>query len=180
MVLLKQIEDFECAYDLHSPIWWYTKEPFIYLTVNQALRTQNINVIIKMGFVIRDIHREIEQIHAEPGKNGDYRTVYRGQGMSSNEFKKVKNSQDSLLSFNNYLSTSTDRQVAFMFAESIGDNPALIGVLFHIDIDPSISSAMFISLNNITHHLDEEQEILFLMHTVFRIDESIQIAERFY
>jgi hypothetical protein len=113
-----------------------------------------------MRFVIRDIHR--------------------GQAMSSNEFEKVKNSQGSLLSFNSYLSTSTDQQVALMFAESAGDNPALIGVLFHIDIDPSISSAMFISLNNITHHLDEEQEILFLMHTVFRIDESIQIAEQFY
>jgi hypothetical protein len=100
--------------------------------------------------------------------------------MSSNEFEKAKNSQGGLLSFNNYLSTSTDRQVAFMFAETAGDNPALIGVLFHIDIDPSISSVMFISFNNIRHHLDEEQEILFSMHIIFRIVESIKIGKRLW
>ncbi len=72
MVLLRKIEDFECTYDLHSPIWWYTKEPFIYLTVNQALRTPDINVRIEMGFSIRDIHREIEHLYVE---TGNYRTV---------------------------------------------------------------------------------------------------------
>jgi hypothetical protein len=38
-----KIRDFERLYESHSPIWWYTKEPFIYSILNKALRTQESN-----------------------------------------------------------------------------------------------------------------------------------------
>lgn len=57
------MDKFEQEYDLHSPVWWYTKEPFIYSTLNQALRTQDNDVVMKMGYFIRDLHRQPEQLH---------------------------------------------------------------------------------------------------------------------
>lgn len=51
-----KVEDFDRIYKDHSPIWWYTEEPFIYSKVNKALRTQDIETIIKMGFFLQDLH----------------------------------------------------------------------------------------------------------------------------
>ncbi|CAF4458002.1 unnamed protein product [Rotaria sp. Silwood2] len=48
----KALRQFEQCYELHSPIWWYTKEHFIYSTLNKALRIQDSETITKMGFFI--------------------------------------------------------------------------------------------------------------------------------
>jgi hypothetical protein len=53
---LRIIDEFEEKYDLPSPIWWYTRECFTYSMLNKALRTQDIEVIVKMGFFVRGLH----------------------------------------------------------------------------------------------------------------------------
>jgi hypothetical protein len=57
----KVIDEFVRDYDRSSPIWWYTRECFIYSMLNKALRTQDIEIIIKTGFFIRDLHRQIQK-----------------------------------------------------------------------------------------------------------------------
>jgi len=47
---------------------------------NKALRTQNIDIILKMGFFVRDLHRQIEELHSKIDKHKRL-TLYRGQGM---------------------------------------------------------------------------------------------------
>ncbi|CAF3702174.1 unnamed protein product [Rotaria sp. Silwood1] len=174
-----KIRDFERLYEHHSPIWWYTKEPFIYAILNKALRTQEIDVIIKMGFFIQDLHRQIEQLHKEANQTSKM-IIYRGQGMSNDDFEKIKKSEGGLLSFNNFLSTSIDQDVSYSFAESAGDNPQLIGILFQIEIDPLISTVSFASLDNTSQYSDSEKEILFSMHTVFRIGKIKKIKDRLW
>jgi len=51
------LKEFENAYDKYSPIWWYTRECFVYKMLNKALRTENIDILIKMDFFIRDLHQ---------------------------------------------------------------------------------------------------------------------------
>ncbi|CAF4434233.1 unnamed protein product, partial [Adineta steineri] len=46
--------------------------------LNKALRTQDIEIIIKMGFFIRDLHQQIELLHSATKNQGSL-TVYRGQ-----------------------------------------------------------------------------------------------------
>ena len=171
------IHEFERDYELHSPIWWYTKISFLYTMLNQALRIQDTEIIIKMGFFLREIHRQIEQLHLETHPTAKM-TVYRGQGMTIADFENVKQNKGGLLSFNSFLSTSTDQQVSFAYAESARDNPCLTGILFEMEIDSSISSIPFASLGNISYYAEEE--ILFSMHTVFRIAEMKQIDERLW
>ncbi|CAF3140793.1 unnamed protein product [Rotaria sp. Silwood2] len=62
---LKSVNIFDQNYFDKSPIWWYTKELFIYEPLNRALRTQNTEIIVRMGFFIQDLHREIERLHEE-------------------------------------------------------------------------------------------------------------------
>jgi hypothetical protein len=47
---LKNLDDFEKMYKNYSPVWWYTKESFLYSTVNRALRMQDSTTLFLMGF----------------------------------------------------------------------------------------------------------------------------------
>ena len=172
------IDEFERDYERHSPIWWYTRDCFLYGMLNQALRTQDTEALIKMGFVIRDIHRKIKRLHdnATPRRL----TVYRGQCMSNDEFVKIRKNKDGLLSFNNFLSTSTDRGVAYIFADSALINRQMTSVLFQIEIEPIISSTLFGELEGEDCSFDSENEILFSMHSIFRIGRIEQIQDRFW
>jgi len=52
----------------------------------------------------------------------------------------------------------------------------LTGVLFVVKIDPSVSATSFVSFRNISHDKGEE-EVLFSMHSTFRIEQIKQIDE---
>jgi tetratricopeptide (TPR) repeat protein len=51
----------------------------------------------------------------------------------------------------------------------------MIGILFTMSIDPSVSSAPFASIREVSHFQTEE-EILFSMHIVFRIGEITKLG----
>ncbi|CAF2149667.1 unnamed protein product [Rotaria magnacalcarata] len=173
------LADFIRDFEDHSPIWWYTKESFIYVTLNRALRTQNVEILLKMGFFIEKLHKEIQQIHSKtmPTKR---KTIYRGQAISISDLEKLKKSEGGLLSFNNFLSTSTSYRVASLFADSVRSDLDGIGIIFEIEIIPNNISIPFASLDNISIHSDHENEILFSMHTVFRIGELELIEDRLW
>jgi tetratricopeptide (TPR) repeat protein len=172
---LKTIETFQNEYQLQSPIWWYTYECFIYHLLNWALRYQEFDVIIKMAFFIRDLHRHIEQLHKKQSKDFPNEfTVHRGQGMSPEMFEKMKKTKGGLISFNNFLSTSIKESVAMVFVGRALEDPTSVGVLFIITVNPSISSAPFASLDEVSYYKTLEKEILFSMHTVFRIGDIKQ------
>ncbi|CAF3510194.1 unnamed protein product [Rotaria socialis] len=175
---LKKLQKFEQQYDPSKVIWWYSKENFIYQLLNDALRTQNTEIIVRMGFVLRDIHLQIKHLHLEASNCNPFH-VYRGQGMSYLEFEKVKNNEGGLLSFNNFLSTSIFSTVPIAFAESALGNPDQVGILFQINIDPSISMTPFASLDN-ESYFNDEKEILFSMHTIFRIGDTEPIKDRLW
>ncbi|CAF4415464.1 unnamed protein product, partial [Adineta steineri] len=76
--------------------------------LNQALRLMDVDMIIRMGFFITDLHRDIQRLHSEQfdGEQSDKTfTVYRGQGLSKEDFTKMTKTEGGLLSFNNFLST---------------------------------------------------------------------------
>ncbi|CAF1110595.1 unnamed protein product [Didymodactylos carnosus] len=178
MTSLAKIDEFEQHYTSQSAIWWYTKEPFIYFTMNHALRTNNVDVIMKMDFYIQDLYRELEKLRSNAEQNTKI-TLYRGQGMSITEFQYVQYGEGSFLSFNSFLSTSCTKSISYFFADAARHNPDLVGVLFIMEIDPSFSTVPFASLDGLSHH-GEEQEILFSMNTIFRIAKTEIIDDRLW
>jgi len=148
-----------------SPIWWYTRECFVYSMLNKALRTLDIDTMIKMGFLMQDIHRQIEQIHRQSTRLDRF-IVYRGQLMTNTEFERMRANIGGLISFNSFLSTSINRNTAQRFAERIPRNSDMTILLFKMTIDPS---SLFASLDDISFFNGDEKEVLFSMNTVFRI-----------
>ncbi|CAF1652307.1 unnamed protein product [Adineta ricciae] len=159
-------------YRTKKPIWWYTRGNSLHSMLNDALRIMDGDVLVRMGFFVTDLHRNIEQLHKEQFVNASWSslvfTVYRGQGLSHTDFAELRNTIDGLMSFNSFFSTSMKRDVSFSYAKSNADNPKLVGILFTIKIDPAQSTTPFALVGNHGRFL-QENEVLFSMHTVFRI-----------
>ncbi|CAF1328992.1 unnamed protein product [Rotaria sp. Silwood1] len=170
------IDKIEKEYRLHTPIWWYTGPFFMYSMLNHALRQMDIDIILKMGFFIRHLHQYIENLHREQESiNTTTNTpfqVFRGQSLSLENFEKMKKIKGGLMSFNNFLSTSRNQNVSLeLFARPA--DPDSVGILFEMTIDPTLcatSSSPFVGVKNVGFFEDQEEEILFTTHTVFRID----------
>lgn len=161
---LQVIDEFEKEYESHNAIRWYTRSCFLFDTINEALRKQHINVIIKAGFFIQDLQKQIETLYKPPVQKI---IVYRGQGLSDTDFEQLRLRQGGLYSFNTFLSTSMDRQVAYSFAESCRENRELIGIIFQIEIDSNIfTPTQWASVESESYFRHDEQEILFAMHIV--------------
>ncbi|CAF1271072.1 unnamed protein product [Adineta ricciae] len=176
---LQKLDILEQDYHTHEPIWWYTQDFFLYSMLNQALRTMDIDQIMKLGFFVKDLHLNIVKLYSQQNDGARHVlpfTVYRGQGLSPADFSQLIKTRGGLMSFNNFLSTSLDQTISFAFAESNHYNPDLIGILFQIFVDPSISSTPFASIDESSQHR-VEKEILFTMHTVFRVGDVQRIHE---
>jgi tetratricopeptide (TPR) repeat protein len=138
------------------------------------------DLIIKLGFFIGDLHRQIEQLHkeqfADPSSNKSF-SVYRGQGMDKKQFEKIITNKGGLLSFNCFLSTSKDHKVSLGFAQRTTTNADMVGVLFVMTINPAQSTTPFASVIDVGCYAGDEDEVLFSMHTVFRIGNITPMGE---
>ncbi|CAF1136386.1 unnamed protein product [Adineta steineri] len=167
---LNIISEFQDDYRQEQAIWWYTQESFVYHMLNRALRTLDVDTIINMGFFIRDLHQQLHQLHEQqfPNYHGRPFIVYRGQALLKTDFDKLRKTKDGLLSFNSFLSTSAQPDLPLVYAESSSGNVDKVGIFFIMTIDPRVSSTPFASIKEASYYSDED-EILFSMHTVFRI-----------
>ena len=170
---LRNVDEIQKDYRNQTPIWWYTREIFLYKILNKALRFMDIDIILQMGFFVCDLHKQIAALHAEQfteHTSSNSFVVYRGQGMSQADFDQMKQNKGGLLAFNNFLSTSKRREVSLRFIRPTTANSDLIPVLFIMNIDPTIIHTPFANIANVSA-MKREDEILFSMHSVFRIGE---------
>ena len=176
---LTLIEEFSRDYQQHRAIWWYTRERFTYEMLNRALRLLEADIIVNMGFFIHDLHQQIQQLHKEQlaGYSGQPFIVYRGQGLSTSDFEKLKRSRGGIMSFNCFVSTSTKQEKSLEFAGNAAMDHDRVGVLFVMTIDPKISATPFADIKEVSYY-GGEAEILFSMHTVFRIDTIKQMNKK--
>ena len=174
---LRNVDNIEKEYRDHQPIWWYTCETFLYSMLNRALRLMDIDIIIRMGFFICDLHKNLADHHRDQFSGHTSLNsfiVYRGQNLSLTDFNQIKQNQGGLLAFNNFLSTSKNRNVSLGFINSSSGKSDLVSVLFVMHIDPSIQSTPYANVDKISA-IGGEEEILFSMHSVFRIRQMKQL-----
>ncbi|CAF5041876.1 unnamed protein product, partial [Rotaria sp. Silwood1] len=152
--------------------------------LNRGLRQMDVDIILKMGFFIRHLHQHIKELHSE--QHGNMPTifqVFRGQGLSMEDFEKMKKTKGGLMSFNNFLSTSRNRKISLEnFARPATNNPNSVGILFIMNIDTAIctkSSTSFAEVSKVGYYKDKEEEILFSTHAIFRIDRIERIPDNY-
>lgn len=179
--ILKNCDKIEQDYRKHTPAWWYACESFLHSMADLAIRLVEVDLMVQMGFFIRDLCEQIKYFHSEQFDSvhkSDPFTVYCGQGLSKTDFNELMEAKDKLLPFNNFLLTSKNRKISVSFAEEALPNLDRIGVLFVMNIDPSISPTPFMNVGNMGYY--EDEEILFSMHSVFRINDIKKINNNDY
>ncbi|CAF1288992.1 unnamed protein product [Adineta ricciae] len=161
------VTQLESTYYQETPIWWYTRDCFLYRMLNRGIRVIDGNIMTRMGFFISDLHRRIERLHREQSYSEAF-TLYRGRGLSTKDFERLQETNGGLMSFNSFLSTSKVRKVSLHFAQRTAANPDTVGVLFVMQIDPKLSSTPFAAIRDFSCY-SHEDEVLFSTHSVFRI-----------
>ncbi|CAF4238089.1 unnamed protein product [Rotaria sordida] len=154
--------------------------------LNRGLRQMDVDIILKMGFFIRHLHQHITELHREQQNSKAAMPskfeVFRGQGLSMEAFEKMKKTKGGLMSFNNFLSTSRNREISLKnFARPAAFDANTVGILFIMNIDTAIctaSSTPFVNVKDIGFFDDNEEEILFSTHTIFRIDRIERIEDK--
>jgi tetratricopeptide (TPR) repeat protein len=165
---IENINQLNREYYTQKPIWWYTWDSFLYRMINQALRSFNVGIIIRMGFFIYDLYRNLEQFNNQHYEKSF--TVYRGQRISKKDFEQINKIKDHFISFNHFFLTNQNYKVSLHSAKQSQRNDDLIGILFIINIDVEQTSLSFASITDISYFHIEDQ-LLFPMHAVFRIDD---------
>ncbi|CAF1403633.1 unnamed protein product [Adineta steineri] len=176
---LKNVNQLQTTYKDNTPIWWYTRNAFLYSMLNQALRSMDVDMIIRMGFFVNDLHHDIKRLHSEQfdgEPSGKTFTVYRGQGLSKEDFSNMTKAKGGLISFNNFLSTGKNRDMSLTLAQQAATNPDLVGVLFIMSIDPTVATTPFVSISGVSY-FHTEDEVLFSMHSMFSIGDIKPIDE---
>jgi hypothetical protein len=128
LINVKELED---NYHHKTPVWWYSCESFLYPMLNRALRVVDVDLIIKMGFFIADLHRHIEHLYNEQfniHNTDETFIVYRGQGLNKKNLAEMTKAKGGLLSFNNFLSTSRNRDIPLNFARNALCDGVKVGI----------------------------------------------------
>ncbi|CAF1349475.1 unnamed protein product [Rotaria sp. Silwood1] len=180
---LAKIDRFEMNYQSEQDAAkWYTYDSFLYRLLNEVLRTETVDHIFKLRYYIQDLHNQLALMQIDYLKqlqrnNTPILKLYRGQVMTRNEFENnFRVNKGNLISMNNFLSTTTDRYVARLFASdgNVENLETQISVLYEIEIDTSLPhSVPFAELGD-QSIFEQENEVLFSMGAVFRIGETCE------
>jgi hypothetical protein len=128
-----------------------------------------------MGSFLGDICQQIENFHAQTSNSLDILTVYRCTKLSTSDFKKLQQSKDHYMSFNGFLSTTTDQKLAIEVCSTLQQHTEILPVLFEIKIQDFTSKfTPFVSLNHL------ETDILFSMTSIFHITHMAKNQENIW
>ncbi|CAM4807405.1 unnamed protein product [Rotaria magnacalcarata] len=120
--------------------------------------------MFQLRSLICDIHRQLMEHQCDHQIR-----VYRGQRMSPNELECLKKSIRQFISFNSFLSTSSDQQEASMFLEDYNYSDGLLPVLFEIDADPRVvTNKPFANISSLSA-FKGESEVLFMIGSIFHL-----------
>ncbi|UJR11617.1 hypothetical protein I4U23_015799 [Adineta vaga] len=168
--MLEELRKFqEDIYTDDTVLRWYTMDSFLYRIINESLRADDVGILFHSRFVIRELNEQlIKRQYKSPIR------VYRGQRISNDEAELLAKSIGQLVSMKSFLSTSLDRGIAEMYAnvENQTTSEDVAFVIFIIDATPSENNSEFRPFANITdisHFGTKENEILFMLGSVFRI-----------
>ncbi|CAF1043264.1 unnamed protein product [Didymodactylos carnosus] len=174
---MRKISEFDTQYGVddeknRNAIRWYTRDCFLFRLLNRAFRTENIDEIYKFRYFIPGLHSQLKELHrnyiSSLFNDEKYLTVYRGQFLFKGELLKLKKNIGQLISFNTFLSSTLNRQVALLYTGGDAKQPRKESVLFEMKIHQRKCHKPFSDISNHGYY-EDEKEVLISTGAVFRI-----------
>lgn len=161
---LSIIDEFERTYTQQNALWWCIKDSFISRLLNQTLEEQKIDVLYSLRFFLQDVDKQLQLNRC----SSTIRT-YCGRSLTHEQFQTLKKSIGDYISINSFLSTTLNCQTALKHLPTLEKSN---GFLFEIDVDPNLSGMKSFGSTN------QSDEILFMIGSIFRIDDIIYQAKQ--
>ncbi|CAF3429678.1 unnamed protein product [Rotaria sp. Silwood2] len=165
---LKHIDEFERMYESKNALRWYSKDCFLFSSLNKCLRKQSGNVYdCDMVYFAIDISIEIQlewkKQREEKNAKLDSIHVYRDLNLPETEVIRIQNYSGKSITAKDFLSTKKSLLIARMFTAN---------VVFDIEIDPKVENIIYVHIS-IYSHIPDEEEILIDFVTSFRVIDTI-------
>lgn len=154
-----------------SALQWYTQNSFLFGTINQTLRSSNVQLMFQFRYFLTDLYLQLYELHRQTRHLYQYspcKAFYRGQTISRKEFHSFRQLNGHIISINTFFSTTTSFQVALNFANTSRNNEDYLPVIFCIITNLDVTNER--PYGNISSERDEE-EVLFAMGSIFCIEE---------
>ncbi|CAF3799074.1 unnamed protein product [Rotaria sordida] len=181
---LKRIDYFEQTYDAKNAIKWYTTDCFIYRIINESLRIESIDLIFKLRYFINDLHNQLAQMQIDflrlLPSNVFILTLYRGLTMGWNQLEELRRNKGNLVSTNSFLSTTNDYEAACFFAGDGNVDRDYVSVIFEISVNTKVKHSIPFAKIDYQSIFKDEDEVLFSIGAVFRVDETEEIREHLW
>ncbi|CAF1162330.1 unnamed protein product [Adineta steineri] len=166
-----------------NAIRWYTDDSFMYKCTNKMLRRENISQIYSYRYIIKLLCRQLKELHKQfileyktVGQDSSLQ-VYRGVFLSSSDILLLNRNVNNLISFNGFVSTARDKNVAKVFIKKRPRHEGHEPVLIEIDIDMTKEHDIpFADISKFSNYSDE-LEVLFSIGAVFRV-KSVEFNEK--
>ncbi|CAF1109551.1 unnamed protein product [Adineta ricciae] len=143
----KILDESEKEYSSDYSLRWYTRETFLYRSLNRALRVQDIDTLFLFRFFIHDRDKQLGR-----WRHSSHVQVYRGQLMSTEELTVLKKSKGKFVSINSFFSISSNRDMALSYLGSHDAHQLVHRILFEIDADPTKANVKpFVDLSSIRY-----------------------------
>ncbi|CAF3362845.1 unnamed protein product [Rotaria socialis] len=176
-----KIHEFNRTYQAKDAIDWYTKNTFLFRLLNQACRTDDIDLLFSFRFFIRDLHHQIKEVYYEQrSKRNPQQTiiVYRGTVISKEELQILQSPtiKKKIVWFKTFMSTSLDEKAAEIFVVKLRtDDQVSVLEEIHIDDKKDMSSVPFVFISKSMGPACEN-EVLLSIGSVFEL-ESIKESD---
>ncbi|CAF5218952.1 unnamed protein product, partial [Rotaria magnacalcarata] len=169
------IKQFYKTYKSQKAIYWYTRESFLYRILNKGLREADLDILFGLRFFLVDLHNQLKEEHEKYLRlfvsSDPILHVYRGQAIAVEELNMIRENQGQLISFNNFLSISTNHNIAISFAKSVTLTEGLTRILFKFNIDTRLQGVKPYADISKLSAVSTEAEILVMMGSIFRIED---------
>ena len=176
-----KIQNLSEEYTSDDAINYYTKSTSLFVIVNQACRTENMQHIYKFRVYISDLHQHLHKLFIQQEEEYSIKSaikkVFRGKVLSASVLQQLIDNEQGLISMNGFLSTTTSSQIADIYSAvggNIDDGDAR--VKFVLTIDTIKEPYAWVSGCSA---IPDEEEILFSLGTIWRIG-SIELINEVY
>lgn len=166
----KICEEFEQTYESKDVLKWYTRNSFCYLLLNRTLRSEDINHIFAMRYIIYDLENCFTQYYQQQ-IDRQFDTVFRGQQIHLTEIQQIKNNTGGLIGLTAFWSTTRSWDKAFRFTKRWPPTRTdeVERVLFTIRIPSDTTQSVFMDISKFST-IECELEVFFSFRSLFRIE----------
>ncbi|CAF1392295.1 unnamed protein product [Didymodactylos carnosus] len=152
---------------------------FILHVLNKVCGTEDADYLHVFRFFINDLHNQLDKLSRERSESDKehIEKVYRGKYLACSILQNLIDNEGELISFNDFLSTTKDKDVAMIYAGTGATRPGPEPVLFELHIDRTIITKPFLKLTPKETKVPAEAEVLFSIGTVWRIKKVVKPPE---